>query len=248
MEERDMTRRELWALLAEKTGTLPEEWDNDGLLVGEGNAPVSSVLLTLDATEAAIARAKERGHDLILSHHPLIFRPLKRVTDGGVSGRVFTLAREGIGLISCHTRLDRAHPGVGDALAAALGLKNPCPVGDYAVVGEVEETDAAALAGRVKTALSAPFVRFADGGRPIRTVAVMGGAGEAFLPSVQADAFVTGEAGYHTLTDAVGQGVTLIEAGHYHTEFPVLALLREWLLAWGIQKTEIFSSDLVGAC
>ena len=243
-----MTRRELCALLEENMGTLPEEWDNDGLLVGEKDAPVSSVLLTLDVTEGAIAYAKAHGFDLILSHHPLIFRPLKRVTEGGIGGRVADLIRGNIGVISYHTRFDRAHEGVNDVLAARLGLEDPHPAGDYAVVGTVPETTAAALAARVKAALGAPFVRYADGGRPIRTVAVVGGSGGDFLADVSADALVTGEAGYHTLTDAVGSGVSVLEAGHFHTEFPALSLLADRLSDLGVPKCEIFFSDLLGVC
>ena len=239
-----MTRRELCALLEERMATHPEEWDNDGLLVGRGSASVTSVLLTLDVTPAAVAYAKERGFDLILSHHPLIFHPLKRVAEG----RVLDLVEAGIGVISYHTRLDRAHPGVGDALAEALGLAEVAPLGDFSVVGRVPALSACELAERVKMALHAPAVRFADGGRPICTVAVMGGAGEDFFPEAEADAFVTGEAGYHTLTDAVGQGKTLVEAGHFYTEYPVLSLLEKWLSEFGIPKTEIFFSDLVGVC
>lgn len=109
--------------------SLAEDWDNVGLQVGESAALVDKVLVCLDAEEAAIAKAEECGAQLVISHHPLIFRPLKRLTPGDEVGRVlFRAIRNGIAVISAHTNLDRAADGLNDWLAERLGLEEMTPL------------------------------------------------------------------------------------------------------------------------
>jgi len=121
-----MTVREIYNLLCEKMPMkLAESWDNPGFLVGEGEREVKKVLVALDITSEVAKEAIEGGYDLIVSHHPLIFSPLKRVTsDSPISSIVLKLIKNDIAAICMHTNYDAANGGVGDALSAALGLKN----------------------------------------------------------------------------------------------------------------------------
>jgi len=109
--------------------SLAEDWDNVGLQVGDSAALVDKVLICLDAEEAAIAKAEECGAQLVISHHPLIYRPLKRLTPGDEVGRaLFRAIRSGIAVISAHTNLDRAADGLNDWLAERLGLEEIVPL------------------------------------------------------------------------------------------------------------------------
>jgi len=109
--------------------SLAEDWDNVGLQVGDNAALVDKVLICLDAEEAAIIKAEECGAQLVISHHPLIYRPLKRLTPGDEVGRaLFRAIRSGIAVISAHTNLDRAADGLNDWLAERLGLEEIVPL------------------------------------------------------------------------------------------------------------------------
>lgn len=205
-----------------------EEWDNPGLLVGSSNQEVSRILVALDATAGALEAAKAMGAELIITHHPVIFAPLRQLDGNGLPYR---LAADGIALVAAHTNLDKADGGVNDTLAACLGLADVTIATDgmtrIGVLPEAE--DATAFARRVAAALDTP-VRVC-GNRPVRTVAVCGGSGGDFIPALvgQVDAFVTGEVKHHQWLEANGADLTLVEAGHYATEVPVVDTLCQQL-------------------
>ena len=215
--------------------SLSCDWDNDGLsCCADKNAPVTSVLVALDPTEEAIDYAIEHGYSVLLTHHPLLFRGLKEVNEDVLNARkVMRLLSGGVTAMSFHTRLDAVDGGVNDTLAALLGLTNVTPFGDdLAPIGRIGELSKAMsfedFAEKVKSALGVPAVLTASCGTPVRRVAVLGGAGgddigAAFAAG--ADTYVTGELSYHALCDAPSLGQNLIMAGHYHTEFPVCAVL-----------------------
>ncbi len=234
-----MKAREIYRLLNEKIPpTLSCDWDNDGLMCcPDGDAEVRRVLVTLDVTEAAVRYAIDGGYDVIVSHHPMIFKGLKAVNDESfVAAKTIDLIRNGISVMSFHTRLDAVTGGVNDVLAERLGLQNAEPFGEDGIgrIGRLPETmTQRAFAERVKMALNAPVVRLADAGLPVRRVAVLGGGGGDDVDAARAagaDTYVTGELKYHTMTDAPEEGMNLIEAGHFHTENPVCETLRQWLL------------------
>lgn len=210
-------------------------WDNSGLLIGDPDRPVRTAALALDITPEAAAAAHAAGAELIISHHPVIFHPLKRMHPRDPA---YLLARFELAAICMHTPLDKARGGVNDALAAALGFADAAPLaadGDAAMVrvAALPETDGQGLAARTAAALHTT-VRLADAGKPIRRVALVGGAGADFLPDVAAagiDALITGDASHHDFLDAKQAGVTLIAAGHYETEQPVIAVLADRLRA-----------------
>ncbi len=215
-----------------------EAWDNIGLLVGSPATEVRGVVVALDVTPAAIEAAKAVGANLIVSHHPVIFSPLKALAADSLP---HALAAAGIAVISTHTNLDKAAGGVNDTLATLLGLKNVRPSEDgMCRIGHViTPTEAAAFAAHVAATLDAT-VRTNGGSNRIVTVAVCGGSGGDFIPALadKVDAFVTGEVRHHEWLDANARGLTVIEAGHYATEIPVVSTLYH-------QLTEAFPTLMV---
>ncbi len=226
---------------------LAESWDNNGLLCGRLDAPVSKLLVALDPFEAVAGEAAAIGAQLLVTHHPLLFRPAASVTDETAVGRtLLSLIEHGIAAINAHTCLDAAPGGVNDALAAALGLEQISSCGGMWRMGCVPRQPAAHFAALVRHRLDANGVRFADAGRPVQKVAVCGGAGMDFLPEIAdagCDTFVTGDVKYNGFWDAVELGVNLIDAGHFPTENPVCAVLAE-KLARAFPEVEVCLSQV----
>lgn len=205
-----------------------EEWDNSGLLVGAPDAETDTVVIALDITDDVIDAALTVGAKLIISHHPVIFDPLRTLTADSIPYR---LAREGIAALCVHTNLDKATDGVNDCLARRLGLQNVRVAADgMSRVGELSEVlTAEAFAAFVAETLNTA-VRVRAGENAVRTVALCGGAGaDLVLPLLgEADAALTGEVKHHEWL-AVPRGKTLIDGGHFHTEVAVIDQLADWL-------------------
>ncbi len=206
-------------------------WDNDGrMLLPEPNRQIKRVIVALDATQAVIDRAVEAGADLILTHHPYIFRPLRSIDQASQ----IALIRAGVAVYSFHTRLDAMEGGVNDRLAQVLGIRDCVPFGEDNMgrVGYLDDAlTADAFARMLKDRLGSQSVTVYDAKRPIRRVALLGGAGKDLIADaikVGADAFVTGEAGYNALLDAEGSGMSIFCAGHYETEFPICDTLARF--------------------
>lgn len=216
---------------------LSEPGDNGGLLAGVATRPVQSVLISLDVTEAVIQYAAQAGAQLVVSHHPAIYRPISAVTDGSVAGKLALMAIErGVALYAAHTNLDRAAGGVNDALCAALGLQDAAPASPGSI-GRIASLPATTslddFAGRARLALNAPMARVTGPGeRPIQRLYVVSGAGRhdiADAVRAGADCMLTGEIGHHDGIDALELGLTVVELGHYHTEWPVLQHIEKHL-------------------
>ena len=212
-------------------------FDNAGLLVGSADRPVHAVGVALDATRETVARAVEQGIDLLVTHHPVIFDPLRCVPADSV---VYQLIRNNIAVISAHTNLDAAVGGVSDALAQRLGLTNVAalalpdseglpPMGR---VGHLDHPmDGNEFARFVARQLHTRC-KFTACAAPITTVAVCGGAGADLLEPAAAcgaRAVVTGEVKHHQFLRAAELGVCLVEAGHFETEAPVVDVLVQRL-------------------
>lgn len=245
-----MTVKELYCILNERIPTsLSCEWDNDGVMcLPDPDREVRRVLLALDITEAVVDCAIADDCDVIISHHPLLFRGVKHMTvDDPVARRTIKLCRAGIAAFSFHTRLDAMAGGVNNVLADLLGLANVTPFGDEGIgrVGELTEVmSAEAFAALVADRLDSPAVTLADAGKPIRRVAVLGGSGGDDVLAAHAtgaDAYVTGEAPHHWMVDAPEMGLSLIVAGHYHTEQPVLDMLLD-LVEELVPDAQLFSA------
>lgn len=233
-----MTVRELYQRLNEKIPpSLSCEWDNDGLMCcPDGGRRVRRVLVTLDVTEAAVRYAVAKGYDVIVSHHPMIFKGLRALNEESfVAAKTIELIQNGISVMSFHTRLDAVEGGVNDVLAGLLGLRDAVPFGEEGIgrIGSLSSPmTARAFAALVKERLEAPAVLLSDAGLPVHRVAVLGGGGDddvALAQAAGADTYVTGELKYHSLVDAPEAGMNLIEAGHFYTENPVCETLRRWL-------------------
>ena len=220
---------------------LAESWDNPGFLVDCGGS-VTRVLAALDITPEVAAEAKEKGCQLIVSHHPVIFSPLKRIGGQDVP---FQLVRNGISAICMHTNLDAAAGGVNEVLAGLFGMREmESFAGGCGRVGGIDPIPVPQLARNAQTVLGglcnlpvsgpAVQVKFADTGKPVRRLAVISGAGGSLFEdalAMGADCLLTGEASHHHALDAARLGLSLVAAGHYATEFPAMAVVAQRLRA-----------------
>ena len=222
------------------------DWDNVGLLCGSRSTEVQKVLLALDPFEAVCREAVDVGAQLMVTHHPLIFRPLKAVTDDTEVGRsIGLLLSNGISAINAHTNLDCAPGGVNDRLAEMLGLEDVEVISPSGTdeqgrpwgllrMGQVKEQPTEAFLSLVKEKLGCEGLRYSSCGKPVHRVAVGGGAcGSELMDAVKAgcDTFVTSDVKYNQFFDAQALGINLIDAGHFHTENPVISLLAEKISA-----------------
>ncbi len=213
-----------------------ESYDNAGLLVGDGRTEVHTCAVSLDLTEDTVRYAQQQGADLVVSHHPVIFHPIKSVLEGSV---VYRLARSGMSAICAHTNLDLAWGGTNDVLCERLELS-----GMEQLTGEQGEAfcgrigrlsrpmEPGEFAAYVSRKLGGAVVRFSDGGKEIRTVGLCTGHGASFAREVfcrGADAFVTSEVKHDQMIDARAMGLTLVDAGHMETEDPVVDKLVSYL-------------------
>lgn len=221
------------------------DWDRVGLNCGRRDAAVDTVLVALDPFRECCLEAKALGAQILVTHHALLWNP-GFLTDSDAQGQnALFLIKNGIAHYNAHTNLDLAPQGVNDALAESLGLSNRkvlSPVGTdengqpwgLLRAGSVPEQPLSQFLARVKSALGAPGLRYVNGGKPVRFVAVGGGScGDKLEEAVLAgcDTFVTADVKYNQFWDAFDRGLNLIDAGHFYTENPVCprlaAVLRE---------------------
>lgn len=236
-------------------------FDNAGFLVGRGDRDVSRVLVALDITAAVIEEAKQLGAELIVAHHPLVFDPIRSVTDESLTGsKLLCLAQSGIAAICAHTNLDACEGGVNELLARALDLfeleqlhsegedrfGRPYGIGRIGTLRTKNIVKAKDFAVLVKERLSAAGVRFVDAGRPVSRVAVGGGSCGSMLADAVAagcDTFVTADVKYNVFLDAAELGINLLDAGHFATEDvvtqPLVDLLAEKFPGLTVQKSAV---------
>ena len=219
--------------------SMKMDWDNVGLNCGSRNTPVTKVLVALDPFEHVCREAADWGAELIITHHPLIFRPIPMVTDDAAITRgLMTLVRHGISHFCAHTNLDKAVGGVNDALAVALGLRNVTALqnDEWGMLrcGDVPEQPLSDFLATVKNSLGCDGLRYCDCGKKVRKVAVGGGGcADGLMTAIAAgcDTFVTSDVKYNAFWDAYEQGLSIIDAGHFATENPVVAVLAEKIAA-----------------
>lgn len=204
-----------------------DSFDNSGLLVGNPDADVYRIAVCLDITNEVVDEAAKLGVSLIVSHHPVIFNPLKNVL---VGNPVYSLISSGISAICAHTNLDMAASGnVTDLMLELLDIKgsevlevvNSDGTG-YGRVAELTfDTTAKCLAEMCKTAFDCQRVRYSDSGNTIKKVALCSGAGNSVIDaaiSKGCDALITGDIKWSSFVEAQNKGLSIIDAGHFHTE------------------------------
>jgi len=216
---------------------LQEEWDNAGIQVGDPEGAITGVLLCTDATEAVVAEAIERGFNLVISHHPLIFHGLKKIMGRTPVERTVAMAiKHDITIYSAHTNMDSAWQGVSFRMASKIGMtgvqfldsNQVPPYGEQdnttagcGVIGDIEPMPAREVLKRVKEAFEVGAVRYSgDGNRIVTRVALCGGAGGFLLDkSVEmgAQLYVTADMRYHDFLD-YGQRIVVADIGHYESE------------------------------
>lgn len=207
------------------------DWDNSGLIVGDKNKTVNKIGVVLDITTEAVLKAKELGVDLIVSHHPVIFRATKKFLSDDPA---YLLASNGISAICAHTSLDCAKGGVNDVLTKTLGFENAYSITDDGEAAILRVAEASPISGNELAKMTAEIlntgVRLADSGKTISKIAFCGGAGGDFIKDVinaGCDAYITGDASHHEFLEALEFGLTLVAAGHFETENPVISELSE---------------------
>ncbi|MBO4485967.1 MAG: Nif3-like dinuclear metal center hexameric protein [Prevotella sp.] len=227
---------------------LQDGYDNAGLQIGlPQDVDATGVLLCLDVTEAVVDEAVSRGCNMVVSHHPLLFHPLKSITGKDYVERVVIKAiQNGITLYAAHTNLDNAPGGVNHKMAEKLQLSSlewlepkqgmevdstGSPRGGSGLVGELPaDMTQEAFVRMVKDTFRVDSVRYNEWhGRQVRRVAICGGAGAFLIPKAiakGADAFITGEIGYHRFF-GYEDSILLMELGHYESEQYTLEIFRD---------------------
>ena len=224
---------------------MAQSWDNVGLLCGRREKEVKKILVALDPFRNVIEEAIAEKADLIVTHHPLIFRDkLMAVNEDTETGRnLLTLIEHGIAAINAHTNLDLANGGINDVLARTLGLSGITvitPEGSddegrpYGLLrcGTVEAQPLDAFLARVKAALGCDGLRYVNPSDTVRKVAVGGGScADGMYEALAAgcDTFVTADVKYNQFRTAYEIGLNLIDAGHFHTENPTMPILAQKL-------------------
>lgn len=221
---------------------MKESWDHVGLNCGRADREVSKILVALDPFSHVCQEAKDFGAELLVTHHALLWDS-GFITDADAQGRnALFLIENGIAHINAHTNLDQAPGGVNDVLAMTLGLENIQIINPVAGevpygllrMGSVQEQSLDDFLSKVKTKLRCDGLRYVDGGKPVRKVAVGGGSCSDGMYEVVAagcDTFVTSDVKYNGFWDARELGLNLIDAGHFHTENPVTQVLAEKIAA-----------------
>jgi dinuclear metal center YbgI/SA1388 family protein len=214
---------------------------------------VFRVLVTLDVTEDIVDYAISSHFDLVVSHHPLIFKPIKAINDDNhVARKIIKLLEGGVSVFSFHTRADKVVGGVNDSLCDLLGMYNTVAFGEGMLgrIGDLDDSlDLEDFAYRIKTVLGADSIRISDAYNPVSRVAIVGGDGKDFVKAAieaGADTYVSGRIGYNVMAEAPEMGLNMIEAGHYFTEQPVTEFFRDLLLEIDSELyVEVASSNVI---
>ena len=227
-----------------------EEWDNVGLLVGNNKKDVKKIQLSIDATEKAVDYAAQNNVDMIVTHHPLIFMPLKSIVMSELSGRkIIKLIENGLNLYSIHTNLDSSKDGLNDYILELLEVKK------YKII-DISANDETAGIGRmytleekitileyadfIKTKMKIKNVRVIsnDLKSEVKKIALINGSGMSYwrkVKSLGADLFITGDISYHDALDAKESGLHLIDIGHFESENCFSELLKKNLEEIGLE-------------
>lgn len=223
-----------------------EDWDNVGLMLGDSKNEVKKVMIALDLDLNVVIAAIDKKVDMIITHHPLFFKPIKNLNyDSEANKSICLLIKNNIAVYSAHTNLDSTKGGVNDVLCEILELKNSEVlikskyegVGLGRIASINNETSLRAYASFVKSKLNLTRIKIADAGKNVNKIAICGGSGSDFIEDaikLGADTYLTGDVKYHEAQYAIRNGLNLIDASHQFTEMPIVKSLKirfqEWVL------------------
>lgn len=222
------------------------DFDNVGLMVGDANENINSILVSLDCTLKVIEEAKKLGCNLIITHHPILFKNPKNITTETLLGKkIIELIKNNINVYSSHTNLDAVPQGMNEIVMDILGLKNYSVIeknsldfkGEEAGIGRIAELEERItleeLCHKVKNSLNIKALRYAgEEKKLIKKIAVINGSGTELLASAKklgADCVITGDTTYHYVSDYAEEGIAIIDAGHFETEWPSMKIIAKWL-------------------
>ncbi|RKX62621.1 MAG: Nif3-like dinuclear metal center hexameric protein [Thermodesulfobacteriota bacterium] len=255
---------EIWNVLSKwAPPELAESWDNTGLQVGDPDAPVQRLMVALDATENVLEAASERKAQMVLTHHPLLFQPVRSLDISKQLPRLLAgFLRENIALAAAHTNLDSTVGGVSDLLANALGLSDVKPlltsesnspsvglgrIGNLPYGCKLSE-----IMLKVSSMLRNPGLSVVGHSEQMITrIALCGGSGSDLWPMAMnedADLFLSAEIKHHIAREAEQMGKAIIDAGHFYTEWPVVPAIAKYIKqqasdeGWDL-KVDIFDDE-----
>jgi len=223
---------------------LKEDYDNVGLMVGDSQKEVKKVLLSLDCTNEVIKEAINLKCDLIINHHPLLFKRPSSIVKGDLIGdKIITLIKEDIGLYSCHTNLDSAKNGINETIVNMLGFNsnkiiqpnesgNCKETGIGRIVKLEKEVLLSDIIKLVKNNLNIKNMRIVKGSEKVKVLAIINGSGQDLFykaKSLGADCIITGDTTYHFASDFKEMKISIIDAGHFSTEYFVFLKTLEFL-------------------
>ncbi|RLS51718.1 MAG: Nif3-like dinuclear metal center hexameric protein [Planctomycetota bacterium] len=220
--------------------TLAESWDNVGLLLGDAERPVRRVMTCLTLTSDVAEEAIREQVDLVITHHPILFKAIQRLTTGSIEGRMLlAMAEARVAVYSPHTAFDSARAGINQGIATKLGLSAIAPLrvlpngtdgsgrrGEWPSARSLREL--IAVIAQQQHVTTTAFVGDLD--LPVSRIAIACGAAAEFLPdaaSARCEVLITGEARFHACLEARERGMALVLLGHYASERPAV----EWLAA-----------------
>ncbi len=227
---------------------LQESYDNSGIQIDGPNVEVSKTLVSLDPTPQAVRRAVEEGCQIVLTHHPLLFKGVKRLTTKNAIGdMIYTAIVGGITVYASHTNYDSVPGGLNDVLARRLKMSDVSPLvpnemmvgAGIGRVGNVEPVEIREFAHFTKEALKAEMIQLAPTGpSEIRRVAICSGSGADFIEAAlraKADVYITGDVTYHKIIEAVNSGLSLIIVGHDESEKFFEDEMKKYLESSGVE-------------
>lgn len=223
---------------------LKEDFDNVGLMVGSKDKDVKKILLALDCTKNVLNEAIENKCNMIITHHPLIFRKPNRIVSDDLLGyKITELIKNDIALYSSHTNLDSAKNGINKTIVEMLGFKSNEIIEkskiksfDEAGLGRIvrleEEISLSNLIDKVKNVLNIDTLRIVKGNDKVKTIAIINGSGQDFISEavkLGADCIITGDTTYHFASDYKELGISIIDAGHFNTEWLVFLKVLDYI-------------------
>ncbi|PRR77225.1 putative GTP cyclohydrolase 1 type 2 [Clostridium liquoris] len=225
---------------------LKESYDNVGLMIGDPDCEVTSILVALDCTMKVIKEAEEKGCNLIITHHPILFKKPNNITTETLQGRkIIELIKKDINIYSSHTNLDSTKGGINDLIMQLLDFRNcevievnhmdaqdkECGIGRFTTLNvpiTLEE-----LCEKVKEAFEISSLKYSgEDKQVIEKVAVINGSGNDFLmkaKSLGADCIITGDTSYHYVSDLQEEGICIIDVGHFESEWPGMKIVGKWI-------------------